>query len=173
MLKLDAAKLRLIRWGVSVDKNASIVSEKDNIEMARRLLDQITTLLKNAKESSENYESKSTTKTKPGELVMYATGEDLNPTYREYHRKMQSLAQGRQKGSKWTRKLYWAIYDKKRFDELISTIVGFLDNLEGLLNLDGTVSVCSPGHSFTGNRSWDQARVLMGNQSGGKGFWDD
>lgn len=139
LLRLDAAKVRMTRWGASVGigapmqlLNQTTIPEKE-LELAKGLLEQILESFGDAERVSERYKKHVTVK-KSGldDLALYDANSDLDPEYRTLHLTLSQLALERQKKTSLLKKTTWALYEKKKFDVMIDDITGFVGDLVDL-----------------------------------------
>lgn len=136
LLKLDAEKLRMSRWGVAMGlgpqsslKPQVSISEED-FKLARRLLEQIMDSFKDAERVSERFRKRSILqKTETEDLVVYDAGSTLDPSYQRLHITMRELASQRQSRTSLRNKTTWALYEKKRFDGMIADVTVFISKL--------------------------------------------
>jgi WD40 repeat protein len=138
-LKLDNARLRLSRWGKSLDLDddaRATVSLQGrfgsaaNFKHAEALLGQIVELFAEAEGVSNKYKSK--TKPQDGSLVVYDPQTDLDPVMAKLHEKMRQLAIERQNRSGVRQKAKWALYQEKQFRRLIEDITELVNDLDDL-----------------------------------------
>ena len=136
LLKLDAEKLRMSRWGVAMGlgpqsslKPQVSISEEES-KLARRLLEQIMDSFRDAERVSERFRKDSITqKTGTEDLVVYDAGSSLNPSYQRLHLTMRELASQRQNRTSLRNKTTWALYEKKKFDHMIADVTVFISKL--------------------------------------------
>lgn len=149
LLRLDAAKVRMTRWGASVGLGAEtqplhqialseantqrlhhITITEAERDLAKSLLEQILATFNEVKERSERFKRHMTVKRSGlDDLVLYDANTDLDPEYRRLHLTMSQLALKRQKKTNLLTKTTWALYEKRRFDALINDITGFVGEL--------------------------------------------
>lgn len=130
-LKLDLVKLRLSRWGVSVRINGDpaerphevAVASLEDQETAKRLLGHICMLFEDAKNKSARFQQFA----RPDEQELFAPQEGA--TLQGFHEAVRTLANRRQKGTKWAKKAAWAPYERKQFIELITDITTLVNDL--------------------------------------------
>lgn len=135
LLKLDIIRLRLSRWGDSVQVQRDDgrsgwhfeirADSQEKANVARHLLGQIINAFETAKMFSKRYELQ------PGgaSTAVFNDEQDLQLTLKSLHEKVQLLALQRQKKSSFAKKAKWALQDKNRFDTLIQQLTGFVDDL--------------------------------------------
>ena len=136
LLKLDAAKVRMSRWGAAVGlgpepylKRQISASDKE-LGLAQNLLEQIMESFKDAEGISERFKKHSIIqKTRTDDLLVYDANSDLDPSYQRLHLTMRELANQRQRGTSIRKKTSWALYEKKRFDTMIEDITRFVGEL--------------------------------------------
>jgi hypothetical protein len=138
-LKLDSARLRLSRWGKSLDldedvRNTTLLEgrfgSESTIKHAEDLLGQITELFADAEGVSNRYNNR--TAPQDDSLVVYNPHTDLDPATAKLHEKMRQLAIERQNRSGVRQKTKWALYQKNQFRHLIDDITELVDSLVGL-----------------------------------------
>ncbi|KAI8938669.1 hypothetical protein NX059_004536 [Plenodomus lindquistii] len=139
-LKLDSARLRLSRWGKSLNldaddlKNSTSLEEqfKSNadVDHAQNLLGQIQDLFADAEGISTKYKSRAN----PGDnnLAIYDPKKDLEPPIVKLHEQMHNLALARQNETGRRQKAKWALYQQKSFARLIEDVTELVDNLVDL-----------------------------------------
>ncbi|KAL6714665.1 hypothetical protein ACLMJK_008090 [Lecanora helva] len=139
LLKLDAAKLRISRWGVAVGLGPEpylkprISATDKEIELAQGLLEQIEETFEDAKRISERFK-KHTFKQNPnsGELLVCNATSDVDANCQRLHVTMRELALERQRGMSIKRKAIWALYEKRRFEGIIGDVVDYTNQLVDL-----------------------------------------
>jgi hypothetical protein len=140
VLRLDAAKVRMSRWGASMGlgpepqqhHNKISISEEE-FYLAQSLLEQIMNSFEDAEKLSGRYRKHATLqKTKTDDLVVCDARTDLEPRYQRLHQTMRQLAIRRQRGTNILKKTTWALYEKKKFDTMIEDITGFVTQLVDL-----------------------------------------
>lgn len=134
LLKLDAAKVRITRWGVAMGLGPVLSLErrysKSDIEMARNLLDQIMESFNEAERVSARFKNISTIKkSKTDDLLAYDANSDLDPSYQRLHSAMRELSIQRQTGTSIRKKAAWALYEKKKFSGMIEEVTDFITTL--------------------------------------------
>jgi Prion-inhibition and propagation len=247
-LKLDLVKLRLSRWGESVRINGDpaarlhvAVASSEDQETVKRLLGHIHMLFEDAKNKSVRFQQFA----RPDERELFAAQDGV--TLQGFHQTVRILSNRRQKRTNWTKKVAWALYEKKQFNEVITDITTLVNELidlfpaaqtsqqqickvevseisasaneQNMTMLKDTASGVddlmesvitqiingASGHTFEGLRMGEQSKLMMGNlyvhraqpaqapcsghsyknivssgsaigllgdQHGGKGFWD-
>lgn len=135
-LKLDSARLRLSRWGKSLDLDEDVRNTASlqgrfgsglNIKHAEVLLGQIVELLARAEGVSNNYKSR--TAPQDDSLAVYNPQTELDPAMARLHNKVRQLAIERQNRSGVRQKAKWALYQEKQFRRLIEDITELVDSL--------------------------------------------
>jgi hypothetical protein len=138
-LKLDNARLRLSRWGKSLDLDDDVrdtvslqgrFGSAANVKHAEALLGQIVELFAEAEGVSNKYKSR--TEPQDGSLVVYNPQTDLDPAMAKLHEKMRQLAIERQNRSDVRQKAKWALYQEKQFRRLIEDITELVSDLDDL-----------------------------------------
>jgi hypothetical protein len=135
LLKLDIVRLRLSRWGDSVQVQRDDgrpgwqfeieADSQEKANVARHLLGQLINAFETAKVFSKRYEPQPV----GASTAVFNDEQDLPPTLKSLHEKVQLLALQRQKKSSFVKKAKWALQDKNRFDTLIQQLTGFVDDL--------------------------------------------
>jgi hypothetical protein len=132
-LALNCARLRLTRWGASINiyddpKLGRHDATAIEIQLAKDTLLQILVLFADTEGISKKYKLSA----KAGEdLSVYSTG-DMDPTMVALHNKMKSLAIKRQKGSRLLKLSSWALYHRSTLKDLLEQIVSLIDEIERL-----------------------------------------
>jgi hypothetical protein len=135
-LKLDSARLRLSRWGKSLDLDEDVRNttslqgrsgSESTIKHAEALLGQIVELFAGAEGVSNTYKSR--TASQDDSLAVYNPQTDLDPAMAKLHNKMRQLAIERQNRSGVRQKAKWALYQEKQFRRLIEDITELVDSL--------------------------------------------
>ncbi|KAI4265738.1 MAG: hypothetical protein L6R38_009210 [Xanthoria sp. 2 TBL-2021] len=144
LLKLDAARLQLSRWGASIGLstvNSSLQRQlvasatSQEMRLAEDLLRQILDTFEDAKRIAARYTgyvSASTTGSSTDLVVYDADTADINSDFQRVHHRMRELAQQRQKTIGIRKKAKWALYEKKRFDRMIEDVMVFINQLVNL-----------------------------------------
>jgi WD40 repeat protein len=138
-LKLDNARLRLSRWGKSLDLDDDVqdtvslqgrFGSAANVKHAEALLGRIIELFTEAEGISNKYKSRA--EPPDGSLVVYDLQTDLDPAMAKLHDKMRQLAIERQNRSGVRQKDKWALYQEKQFRRLIGDITELVSDLDDL-----------------------------------------
>ena len=144
LLKLDAARLQLSRWGAAIglrtvepalQTQQVAYNSSQEMRLAQNLLRQIWDTFEDAERISARYMgyvSVNSTDSPTDRVVYDADTADINPEYRRVHLTMRELAQRRQKAISVRKKAMWALYDKRRFDRMIEDVTGFISQLVNL-----------------------------------------
>jgi uncharacterized small protein (DUF1192 family) len=133
-LALDCARLRLTRWGESVNiyddpKLGRQDATATEIQLAKDVLLQILALFADTEGASKMYKLTA----KAGEdLSVYST-DDMDPKMAMLDNKMKSLAIQRQKKGRFLKLTSWALYHRSSLKDLLGQIVSLLDEIERLL----------------------------------------
>jgi len=133
-LALSCARLRLTRWGESVNiYNDPTLGKQDatatEIQFAKNVLLQIIVLFADTESISKKYKLTA----KAGEdLSAYSTS-DMDPKMVVLDNKMKSLAIQRQKKSQFLNLASWALYHRSTLKDLLEQIVLLLDEIEKLI----------------------------------------
>jgi hypothetical protein len=138
-LKLDAAAIRLSRWGAAMGMNAS---EKTLPEVKRahanEALQNVLWLFERAEEKSERFGSGRST-------VTYEARMEMWPVEQFVHAWMVEKTRSRvdQKKTGMRERGKWALYKKKELDSLIDDIVHMLEALEAVVPYSSLYSSAS------------------------------
>jgi hypothetical protein len=132
-LVLSCARLRLTRWGESVnvydDPNlGNPDATAPEIQLAKDTLLQILVLFAQTEEISNKYKLNA----KVGEDLSSFSATDMDPALMALNNKMKELATKRQKGSRFLKLTSWAVHYKAEFEHLINDITSLIDNIEKL-----------------------------------------
>jgi len=131
-LRLDVAMVRLGRWGEAVkinddprfDSNAPI---EKSVRVAQSIFEGIKLLFETAWRTSKRYELVADQQ----DLVVFED-KDMKPVGRGLHNRMRKVASQRQKRTSLSKKIAWALYDKKNLEETIQKITELVDELEAV-----------------------------------------
>ncbi|KAK6378561.1 hypothetical protein LTR64_001950 [Lithohypha guttulata] len=146
VLKLDVSRLRLQRWAESLellsnDPKQQVLVEarlsKHEKDIARTLLGSIAEAFENAETLSKGYEQRQklinpAASEEEAGLAVIESDEDVssaNTRWKSMHLKMKARIQSRQKNMGTLRKAKWALYEKKRFDDLVRDVKDLADAL--------------------------------------------
>ncbi|KAL8719559.1 MAG: hypothetical protein Q9181_008051 [Wetmoreana brouardii] len=148
LLKLDAARLQLSRWGVAMGlgtvENAGLQHKQQHlafnissqeIKLAQSLLMQILDSFEEAKRMSAKYMGYVSSNSVNGSADLIVSNPNttaIGAEYRRMHLTMLELAGQRQKDVGIRKKAMWALYEKKKFDRLIDDVTVFIGQLVGL-----------------------------------------
>lgn len=139
LLKLDATKLRISRWGAAMGfapeshLRQPISASDEEITLAQSLLEQILDSFKDAERLSERFKKHNSMQNAAiNGLHIYDANCDLSADYQRLHLSMQELAKQRQKQTSLRKRAVWAIYEKKIFDRMINDVTGFVHELVDL-----------------------------------------
>ncbi|OBT38472.1 hypothetical protein VE00_11147 [Pseudogymnoascus sp. WSF 3629] len=132
-LALDCARLRLTRWGESVNiYDDPRLGRQDatatEIQLAKDVLLQILVLFADTEGTSKKY--KLTAKADE-DLSSYSTG-DMDPKMVVLNNKMKGLATQRQKKGRLLKLASWALYHRSSLKDLLEQTVSLLDEIERL-----------------------------------------
>jgi hypothetical protein len=141
-LKLDSARLRLSRWGKSLDLDKDVrnttslrehLESESTIKHAEGLLGKITELFADAEGVSKKY--KNQTAPQDDSLVVCNPQKDLNPPIAKLHEKMRQLAIDKQNQSGVRQRAKWALYQEKHFRRLTRLIEDITELVDSLVEL--------------------------------------
>ncbi|KAK2742672.1 small s protein [Colletotrichum kahawae] len=139
-LKLDVAQVRLSRWGEAVGINRHSAfgmasPQEQPIQLARSILEQILCFFHAAQRMSLRYKMTA----EPQKLIVYEE-KDFTSFFGSLHSRLKGFAQRRQQGASLLKKTTWALYDGKEFEEIISKISAFIEELERLFPVEAACS---------------------------------
>jgi uncharacterized small protein (DUF1192 family) len=132
-LALNCARLRLTRWGESVNiYNDPTLGRRDatttEIQLAKDALLQILMLFADTESISKKYRLTA----KAGEdLSVYSTG-DMDPKMAVLDNKMKGLATQRQKKGRFLKLASWALYHRSTLKDLLEQMISLIDEIEKL-----------------------------------------
>jgi 5-bromo-4-chloroindolyl phosphate hydrolysis protein len=135
-LKLDSARLRLSRWGKSLNLSEDIqdvaslrgrFGSEANVKHADAFLGQIVELFADSEGVSNKHKSRASSQDE--NLAVYNPQTDLEPEMAKLHAQMRQLAIERQIRSSVRQKAKWAFYQEKQFRRLIEDIAELVDSL--------------------------------------------
>ncbi|KAG9234485.1 small s protein [Amylocarpus encephaloides] len=132
-LALSCARLRLSRWGESIDiYNDPKLDKPDatatEIQLAKDTLLQILVLFASTKGISSEYKMAAKA---CEDLSTFTTG-DMDSISIALDNKLKALARRRQKGGRFLKLTSWALYHRSKFEDFIEKIVLLIDNIEKL-----------------------------------------
>ena len=132
-IKLDCARLRLTRWGESVDirndPELSYLNPKPTeVQTAKKTLFQILVLFEDTSKISNKYKLEA----KAGDDISVFSSNDMDPSVRGLNNMMRELAIKRQKNSSLLKITTWALYRSSDFKQLIENIIILIEQLENL-----------------------------------------
>ena len=144
LLRLDAAKVRFSRWGeatgiVPTTQAAGQLQLSDQeYRLAESLLRQIHDLFDDSQSACARYQKHARLSSSTSDaLVVYDDQQDLNSQDLKLHSHLRAIALRRQKSTSLDKKARWALYEKKKFDNIISEIAEFADRLVNLFPPSG------------------------------------
>lgn len=125
LLKLEIIKLRLTRWGASIDIDSKtyLPETEDDIE-TERLLGNILLLFSSTEETTKRFRPNA----KVEDLPLLESAE-LSASSGSLLAKTREIAARRQKGTGFFKKTRWALYEKKKFERLIDDLNEFVGAL--------------------------------------------
>jgi hypothetical protein len=132
-LALSCARLRLTRWGESVDIYNDPRLGKSNatateIQVAKDTLLQILMLFADTEAISKKYKLA----VKAGDDLSVVSTGDMDPTLTALDNKMKALAMQRQKRSRFLKLTSWALYHRSELTGLLEGIVSLISSIEKL-----------------------------------------
>lgn len=134
-LKLDIAKVRLTRWGQSVnihedDTFTTFKQGSGPAVSARQILEHLLVLFSETQKVSDRYNTSYTER--PSALAPKDISFGLDAPFLGLHNRMQELCRQRQRRLGLGKKTYWALYDRNKFQTLIQQATEFIETLEKL-----------------------------------------
>jgi Prion-inhibition and propagation len=136
LAKLEAAQVRLTRWGEPIGLLENKVDIKGpykdaDVIKAYKWLGQIEAAFEEAKEVSAKYADKQTKKGKHGDLELLDEENTLKSgsSIMNLVVSMKTVSRERQKHLRLPRKMSWALYGKDSFDSLIEDLVALISDL--------------------------------------------
>ena len=138
-LRLDITRLRLSRWGTAIDIGnipdfAVVDPSTDEARTAKRTLEQLLKLFRNAYTQSYDFKAEATEEN----LTVFDPGTNTNQGIMALRTTMQALTRKRQKSTGLSKKISWALYKQKYFTRLIDDIQELLDGLEKIFPVQET-----------------------------------
>ncbi|OBT39543.1 hypothetical protein VE00_10655 [Pseudogymnoascus sp. WSF 3629] len=132
-LTLSCARLRLARWGESVDiyndsKLGKVDATEAEIQVAKDTLLQILVLFAETRRISNSYRSAA----KADEDLSPFSTDDMDRTIAALDNTMEGLAVKRQKGSRLLKLASWALYHRAELKTLLNNIILLIDSIEKL-----------------------------------------
>lgn len=139
LLRLDAAKLRFSRWGeamgiaLSSQTRGTIVVPDKDFQVAQSLLQQIVESFEDAEKVSKRYQRHTELESPTSDvLTVYDERTGLCRRDLNLHSQLRAMASGRQISTGLVQKTRWALYEKRKFDTMISEITEFVGKLVDL-----------------------------------------
>ncbi|KAL8719056.1 MAG: hypothetical protein Q9225_003890 [Loekoesia sp. 1 TL-2023] len=132
LLEIDVLKLRLSRRG-TVMNQFQPVSNQDEVEAVKRLLNDIIHLFARAEDIATAFESQNTGR----KLLVYNETADLDARYTTMHQCMKRLALQRQNRTGFIKKAKWALYKHGDFEYLVEHVTKHIESLEALYSSVG------------------------------------
>lgn len=131
LLRMDLVRLRLSRWWETLHSpgpNPAPFRSEEHLQILRSTLEDIHDQFDEARSLSLRYQSRlagsSTT-----DLTVCDPESDLGPNRWRLHSKLREIAQRRQKGLPLPRKVTWALYDQKKYNQLIENVTDRVNSL--------------------------------------------
>lgn len=134
-LRLDAARLRLSRWGEAAnvyhsERSRSEPAEGD-LETAAAYFEEIQHLMQGVQRSAKRYQLAN-----PSANTLLASSDDMTLVGNRVHNRATAIAQHRQRSVGTFKKITWALYDGKEFERLVSQIITLIDELEKIFPME-------------------------------------
>jgi hypothetical protein len=138
--RLGALKLRLTRLGVALGvlpgpqtgQVYEFLISHEEVTQAKRLVDSILQDVKEMEQKSKRYADARPQPTANGEALEVCIVSELDESQQALNQKTDDIVSKRLKGTSWTKKTKWALYEKRHFDTLLADISETLGMLETL-----------------------------------------
>ena len=109
--------------GPELHLKLQISASDEDIRLAQSLLEQILETFKDAERISERFKKHTTIQNpRSGDLIVYNATSNMDSDYRPLHLTIRELALKRQKETSIFKKAAWALYEKKRFEGIITDV---------------------------------------------------
>ena len=132
LLQLDIAKLKLSRWAESVNESPNQfgveLKSKQDATKVESILGGIIAIFAEAECVSKRFESEHSV----SRIVRSSPENGVDVNIQSMHEKMARLAMQRQRRSKITQKMSWALYEEDHFRKILGDVSTLID---GLVNL--------------------------------------
>ena len=129
LLKLDITRLKLSRWADSVNESQNRFKDQlrteDDVKNVQKLLGEIISIFADAERVSKRF--KTVTGSPVTEVMNPDT--DLPMGIQSLHHNMAKLALERQRRSRFTQKMSWALYEESHWRKLLEDLSGLVDGL--------------------------------------------
>ncbi|MCJ1414079.1 hypothetical protein MMC32_000404 [Xylographa parallela] len=145
--------------GPELHLKLQISASDEDIRLAQSLLEQILETFKDAERISERFKKHTTIQNpRSGDLIVYNATSNMDSDYRRLHLTIRELALKRQKETSIFTKAAWALYEKKRFEGIITDVNDLATQLMDLFTAaqDDRRALCTTEVSAI-NRSQDLA----------------
>ncbi|KAH6686354.1 prion-inhibition and propagation-domain-containing protein [Plectosphaerella plurivora] len=140
-LRLDAARVRLSRWGEAVNVNQDVrfsstadVDDPD-IELARDIFHGIAHCIQTVASASKRYETGGTRAGRVADLAVFSPDE-MTAAGQALHERATGVATRRRSGTTVLKRMRWALYEGKAFDATLSQIRSLVDDLEAIFPVE-------------------------------------
>ncbi|KAL2809094.1 prion-inhibition and propagation-domain-containing protein [Aspergillus granulosus] len=133
LLRLDLVRLRLSRWWESLHLPMSSaiplsLRTPEDLQILRSTLEDILDQFDEAKNLSLKYHKPASIGPST-DLAVYDPDRDLAPNPRRLHGKLRDMALRRQKELGLSRRVTWALYDQKSYNQLIENVTDLVNSL--------------------------------------------
>ena len=153
VLRLDVAKLRLSQWGESLgltevgEREIQSSMSEPELKTAMRLVQDIVNSFDRAEEYSRKYKPDLASVDTASSAFSSARGpstlSDLTKAEAQVHSTVKELTLKRQPTASLKRKTSWALYEKRRFNNLIDNINTSVADLMDIVPKEKQASICS------------------------------
>ncbi|EAQ91598.1 hypothetical protein CHGG_03533 [Chaetomium globosum CBS 148.51] len=132
-LRLDVERRRLVKWGIAIDVQGDPRFNKEDEKFVRGTIQAIIDQFQRAQGMSSRYKQNISPKEQKA-LVIFEPERDLSEPARKGHRKFSELCGNAiaKTGHEVARRAYWAIYDGKSLETLVTSIQ---DDISALVEL--------------------------------------
>lgn len=120
-LRLDIERRRLVKWGIAVDIQGDPQFDKEDETVVRVTIQAIIDQFQRAQVVASRYKKNASPEEQKA-LVISEPEKDLSEPARKGHRKFSELCASAIAKTGVTRRAYWAIYDGKNLEELVTRI---------------------------------------------------
>ena len=136
LLRLENERLRLSRWGKAIglsgdiDNTSSVIlatAPPENVTAADNVLRQILGLFAKAEGVSAKYGSHAAEVDR--DLATFDSATDMEPVGQSLLAQMRAQSSERSNTTPLRRKVQWALYEKKQFNDLIQEIANLVNDL--------------------------------------------
>jgi hypothetical protein len=141
-LRLEVAKLRLERWGTAIGvhedprfRSLRPARTDKEVRLVRSLLRELKHVFEDIQHSSKSYQTKGFENSDSGQEL------DTQHRIREPRNELGRPAHLRQWQTGFFKKAVWAVYDKKRFEDMMTEVNRLIEDIERIIVLPVAVPV--------------------------------